>query len=647
MTYYSYKYHNICFFLTGTPVPAQQPSPCIGGTPAPPTAGTPNLAPLKKKKKKKTTHTYIGKPFEGKKSIIAVGQIVQLWSHLGPWHPANPVTTHVVTQVLDATGDAQICPFACWSPETPFRMLPLQSNISDVVMGNRVLAYDMDKIEVTVGKLTIQEAMNHLKAWQTSVYAEDKKRVAIQALQYFLQTGSRGSSFANLLLNQRAGDLAAELLSENPAYRDLLKPELLKPKGQRSEKPKGTHFYGNLEREIMRQQRAALNKYATRMSRTQKDKTSGAFISIQDSTSDDEQDLLFQYDDEKCLDDETPVPKPVCTATLLDSSTLGSGVAVYTMIQSAMHHAIGNGQLLRWSDAMCHYDSVLALTLASYYVLGSTYWDKNSSTTVERRDVSTSEKWTLDLLMSSNTTTEVDMMQLRNAIMWQALTPGTYGKCVDAMVHPFYAGDGELDAYHAMQRTVEYEDSVPCQCLSTREVHKTSGCVLLLRDSHYKGKKSSLKEIEAATLAGFQANIECTIKCRQELKRADKQSAKEVCPGETVMKLKELKLGPLLVCALEPGVGHKLALTMALGGHRYDLVGVCIHVPGHYVSRWRTGLGADALWYDYDDCGGKRRVTRFEGSVLKQPQTVGGRKGTVRGAWYVNVGCSEPVVLAL
>ena len=605
------------------------------------------MAP-KKKKKKKPVQTYISKPYEGKKSIIAAGQIVQLWSHLGPWHPANAVTTHVVTQVLDATGDAQICPFACWSPETPFRMLPLQSNISDVVMGNRELAYDADKIEVTVGKLTIQEARSYVTAWQTSVYADEQKSVAIQALKYFIQTGFRGSSFENLVINKKADELAAELLRDNPAYADVLKPGFMKPKGQQpsrmySKSTKG-HLYGNLEREIIRQQRAALNKYATRKSWKPKDKTSRAFISIHNSSSDD--DYPFQYDDRECLDHEAPVPKPVCTATLLDSSTLGTGVAVYTMIQNAMHHAIGKGQLLRWSDMMCHYDSVLALTLASYYVLGSTYWDKNSSK-VERREVSTSEKWTLDLLMSSITTTEVDMMQLRNAIMWPALTPGTFGKCVDAMVHPYYAGDGDLDAYHAVQRTVEYEDSVPCQCSSSRDVHKTSGCVLLLRDSHFKGKKSSLKDIEAATLAGFQANIECTMKCRQELKGAGKQSAKKVCPGETVMKLKELKVGPLLVCALEPGVDHKLALTMALGGHRYDLVGVCIHIPGHYISRWRIGLGTDALWYDYDDCGGNNRITRFEGSVLKQPQTVGGKKGTVRGAWYVNVGSSEPVVLAL
>jgi hypothetical protein len=506
-----------------------------------------------------------------------------------------------------------------------------------VVMGNRVLAYDMDKVEVTVGKLTIHEARSLVSAWTSSAYDEKYKGVALQALQYYIQNGSRGSSFSSLALNLKAAELSSELLREHPAY-----TELLKPKKQGAKTGRKT-LYGNLAREIMRQQLLALCRYATRLGNPPREK--GKRKSIELSSSNEDED---QYDEEECSNNNSPATKPVCTATLLDSSTLGTSVAVYTMIQNAMHHAIGKGQLLKWSDMMCHYDSVLALTLASYYVLGSTYWEKESTTMGERREVSTSEKWTLDLLFSSISSSEVDMIQLRNAIMWPALATGTYGQSVDAMVHPYYAGDGERDAYHAVQRTVEYEDSAPCTCLSRREVHTTSGCVLLLRDSHFKGKKSSLKDIEAATLAGFRANIECTIKCRQESSRADKESAKELCLGETVMKLKELKLGPLLVCALEPGHGHKLALTMALGGERYHLVGVCIHIPGHYVSRWRIGLGADAEWYDYDDCGGKARVTRFVGSVLVQPQSFGGKKGTVRGAWYVNVASNgKPVSLKL
>ena len=143
----------------------------------------------------------------GPKTSIAVGDIVQLWSHIGAFHPNNNKTTHVVTKIGPPkpteqsysvrSVDIELCPFHPWSDEAPFRKLQVKDTIYNQSFPFFYLRYDLHKLTLEPGTLLPATARLLADAWSTGCNDNELRIKVCTVLDAFLKNelGSIASKF--------------------------------------------------------------------------------------------------------------------------------------------------------------------------------------------------------------------------------------------------------------------------------------------------------------------------------------------------------------------------------------------------------------------------------------------------------------------
>ena len=346
------------------------------------------------------------------------------------------------------------------------------------------------------------------------------------------------------------------------------------------------------------------------------------------------------FDDLRKVEAKKP-PKPALPrrpvfqpATLVDSSLL-QPLELHATLVRAHHKAITRG-FVKWSDNMCHFDSVLLLNLTSFGQLGPDYW---KSATGERRELSRTETWVLDLLCSYEASSESQMQYLRNVYMWHALEDSrTFGEYVDAMVHAFNAPDDQLDQYHCTRRSYARVFKVACTCAG-HPLAKMEGCIRVAASMRHDDESWSSVNLEDCILHSLLADTNLSMRCRSSVPGTTQR-----CAGEFRNQKVQILIPAFLVVAIDVGFVPKLQLECTIGSAVYHLMGMCLYAASHYICRFRTTASNDE-WFIYDDNAkpgrhnpeGKRVIPDIDNNPLANPACFGSRSWFVRGLWFVNI----------
>ena len=298
------------------------------------------------------------------------------------------------------------------------------------------------------------------------------------------------------------------------------------------------------------------------------------------------------------------------------------------MLHGTLLRALNKAQetgFIVWSDMMCHYDSVLMVTLVCFARLGEAYWTGQIDS---MRQVSRTERWTLDLLCSLESSTAPQMQHLRNTFMWYVLQDScTFGQSIDAMIHPFAARDGELDKYHCEKRTVTRRYSTDCTC-ERHPLESIVGCVRVAHCQRHTDKEWKADNVEACVVHSLLRDSSVNMECRSKVRGTSID-----CEGKFRNTLCSVQLGPLLVCAIDVNFQPSWKFQMRIANHEFTLVGLVLWANNHYVCHYRTDIANDSAWWKYDDIAKPNRIRRIHVDDLKNHNS---RRAFVRGLWYIN-----------
>lgn len=322
-------------------------------------------------------------------------------------------------------------------------------------------------------------------------------------------------------------------------------------------------------------------------------------------------------------------------ATLVDT-TLMDSTALHTAIQDNLNYAMDHG-FIKWSNNMCHFDTHLLLNMVCYAHIGADYWVGPGGHT---RGLSRTERWTCDLMCSYRTSTDEQMMHLRDVYMWSVLEESsTFGDYVDAMVHSYTALE-ENDMHHSVHRSFNRQFLVPCTC----EGHPTTwteGCLRVAVQMLHDDRTWEETDIESCIWHSLVSDTKVNIHCQSSVPGENGVR----CKGKFRNTLARMTLGALLVVAIEVGFKPTLALRVKIGQHVYNLMGMALWGGSHYIAQFRTDAASNQ-WFVYDDNAKRtpdnptrRCIIPVRKNPLANPAVHGGIQWCVRGLWFVNVLC--------
>ena len=106
-----------------------------------------------------------------------------------------------------------------------------------------------------------------------------------------------------------------------------------------------------------------------------------------------------------------PVEPSNCGQAILFDTTNLKPQEMHERLHAVLGSVLQSG-FIKWSDNMCHFDAPFAVKLACLVAVGPGYWKTPIGT--ERRALSRTEQWDVDLLCSVQTNTEEQVQHLRN-----------------------------------------------------------------------------------------------------------------------------------------------------------------------------------------------------------------------------------------
>jgi hypothetical protein len=347
---------------------------------------------------------------------------------------------------------------------------------------------------------------------------------------------------------------------------------------------------------------------------------------------------------------EKPVEPSNCGQALLFDTTNRKPEEMHRRLHTVLDGVVQSG-FIKWSDNMCHFDSQFAVKLACLVAVGPGYWKTPIGT--ERRALSRTEQWDVDLLCSVQTNTEEQVQHLRNMYMWHFMSPfGRYGKPFDAMQHPAVCSDDDKDGWHAVQSAYVRKSTTMCNCTSKNITSHDvmDGVIRVVRTQVVDGVHMQASNVQDAVLFALAGQRpKQNYSCRLSVQGC----AGSRCVGVYTDTLVTIRFGAIVVVALEAQGDYApdVTPTLVLGNHTLFLVGMVLRTPGHYVARFWSVV--DNKWYDYNDLT-THKVTRVSATPekdvkLSNPARFRGNLYPITGLWYVDkswIGSLKYVTLA-
>ena len=324
--------------------------------------------------------------------------------------------------------------------------------------------------------------------------------------------------------------------------------------------------------------------------------------------------------------------------------------ALVTLLGTAMAHRT----FVKWSDNMCHFDTVLMLNLVCYCVLGVQHWEQRGGT--DARAVSYNDRCILDLLCSLTSASEADRMALRNEFMWEAMSGNeTYGKFADAMMHMCVA-HCKADEYHAVKTTYTTVQRTACTCREGQQATSTQlqGCVTVSAMTQRGGRTLNAHTLDVALRNAWAPLSGERLRCGQEVPRTSARAAKVRCSGVLDRSVQSIQVGALLCLGVEPGLALNMGTVLEVGTLQYELVGLCLWSGAHYKCQFRLGTTGTPIfaeydgtqWWEYDDLPsrGEPHIRTVDDPFATGVYISSNKRWKVRGLWYTHTGSAgQPV----
>jgi hypothetical protein len=329
-----------------------------------------------------------------------------------------------------------------------------------------------------------------------------------------------------------------------------------------------------------------------------------------------------------------PVEPSNCGQAILFDTTNLKPQEMHERLHAVLGSVLQSG-FIKWSDNMCHFDAPFAVKLACVVAVGPGYWKTPIGT--ERRELSRTEQWDVDLLCSVQTNTERQVQHLRNMYMWHFMSPfGLFGKPFDAMQHPAVCSDDDKDGWHAVQSAYIRKSTTMCICTSKNITSHAvvDGVIRVVRTQVVDGEHMQASNVQDAVLFALagqrpKRNYSCA--------QAVEGHAGSRCVGVYTDTLVTIRFGPIVVVALEAqgDFAPDVTPTLVLGNYTLFLVGMVLRTPGHYVARFWSLV--DNKWYDYNDLTTYRvSATPDKDVKLSNPARFRGNLYPITGLWYVD-----------